>query len=39
MTGDLLYDALIGALALFGLTLLVAGEYVEQRDKWKGRRK
>ena len=39
MTGDLLYDAIIGALALFGLALLLAGEYVEQKDKRKGRRK
>ena len=39
MTGDLLYDAIIGALALFGLALLLAGEYENQRDKRKGRRK
>ena len=39
MTGDLLYDAVIGALALFGLALLLAGEYVEMQDRRKGRRK
>lgn len=39
MTGDLLHDVIIGALALFGLALLLAGEYEEMRDKRKGRRK
>ena len=39
MTGNLLYDAIIGALCLFGLALLFAGEYEEWRDKRKGRRR
>lgn len=39
MTGNLLYDLLIAALCLFGLAVLMAGEYVEQRDKRKGIRR